>query len=71
MKSGDLVWRKEVYLSGTTQSLPAGPVLLLQRIDNGAVDWLSNIGIHTWKVLESNGEISQYTTVMLCKYLPC
>jgi len=64
MKSGDLVWRKEVYLSGKEHKLPAGPVLLLEQI-NFSDCWLANIGIYTWKVLEANGEINQYTTVML------
>ena len=70
MQIGDLVWRKEVYLSGRQQSLPPGPVLLLQQI-NLSDCWLANMGIYTWKVLDTDGQIMQYTTVMLTRELPC
>ena len=69
MRIGDLVWRKEVYLSGKKHPIPAGPVLLLQQLTTENC-WLGNMGIYTWKVLDTDGQVSQYTTVMLCKYLP-
>ena len=66
MKSGDLVWRTETYLSDRISKMPGGPVILLRKINKEGC-WLANIGIYTWEVLDTDGKIGQYTTLMLCE----